>query len=93
MSRSSPHARINIRTEPRLKDLIERAAMTNGMTVTDYILSVVVRDAKETLDENCVRVLSARDTEAFLTIMEERRKPNAALRTAAARYLSDQPHG
>ncbi len=85
-------ARISLRTDPQLKDLIERAAMTSGLTLTDYAVSVLVSHAKQVLDENCARVLSSRDTRAFLNLLETRTRPNQALRRAARRYQQRVRH-
>src|SRR4029079_19387850 len=79
-------SRISLRTRPELKDLIERAAMTTGLTLTDYALNVLVTHARQVLDENGVRVLSPRDTHAFLNLLERGARPNAALRRAGQRY-------
>jgi uncharacterized protein (DUF1778 family) len=86
MPKAQSDTRISLRTDPKLKDLIERAALTSGLTVTDYALSVLVNHAKQVLDENCVRILSSRDTEAFLTLLDKKSEPNATLKRAAKRY-------
>lgn len=78
--------RISFRTNQEIKDLIERAAMSSGLTLTDYALSVLVKHSQQVVDENCVRTLSPKDTEIFLGLLEKEAKPNLALRRAAKRY-------
>jgi len=85
-SSANLETRISFRTNQEIKDLIERADMSSGLTVTDYALTVLVNHSQKTVDENCVRTLSPKDTEFFLGLLEKEARPNSALTQAAKRY-------
>ncbi len=78
--------RMNFRLDRQHKLLIERAASTMGQSVTEFALSHLVRDAQEVLREQEVTVLSNRDREIFLSVLESASEPNEALKKAAKSY-------
>jgi uncharacterized protein (DUF1778 family) len=78
--------RLNFRLDRRHKVLIERAASTLGQSVTEFALSHLVRDAQSVLREEEATVLSDRDRQVFLSVLESAAEPNAALKKAAKAY-------
>jgi uncharacterized protein (DUF1778 family) len=79
-----PH-RISFRIDARNKRLIEEAAISSGLTLTDYAIAVLVERSRAILRDTKVRELSARDTAIFLRMLNRCAAPNTALKKAARR--------
>lgn len=80
--------RINVRLSRELKQTIEDAASAVGQTVSEFALSTVIREVRHVLQAAQVTRLSNRDRDRFLDALDAvDAKPNAALKTAARRYL------
>jgi len=84
----SPQARVDFRTTPEIKSMIEQAAAIYGMTVSEYIKATVVEKSRQIIAENETRVLSDRDRDLFLTLLDAPAAPNAALLAAASKFTS-----
>ncbi len=74
-----PVARFNFRLPASIKKRIEKAAIASGLTVTDFAINVLAESAEEVLEKHHNRVLSDRDRDIFLNMLENPPKPNAAL--------------
>jgi uncharacterized protein (DUF1778 family) len=68
------------------KEKIEQAATLSGLTLTDFAIHSLVRSADEVLERHRVRMLSDRDRDRFLALLDGDHEPNDALRTAAEAY-------
>ncbi|MEQ9408763.1 MAG: DUF1778 domain-containing protein [Fuerstiella sp.] len=87
MATTKSDARINVRLPSELKQTIEEAAAALGQTVSEFIVSTVVQEARQVLEAAQVTKLSLRDRDRFLTALNDAdAKPNAALKAAARRY-------
>jgi uncharacterized protein (DUF1778 family) len=76
-------ARIDFRATPDVKLLIERAAAICGTSVSEYIKATVVERSREVIELNETRVLSDRDRDLFLLLLDSPAPPNSALVAAA----------
>ena len=92
-SATTVHPRIDFRTTKEAKALIERAATLLGMTVSEYAKSVLLERSHEVVQSTETRVLSDRDRDRFLDILDRPAAPNQALRDAAVEYKSDVLRG
>ena len=72
-------ARINLRTSPEVKDLIERAASMMGATVSSFMLQNSTDMARRVLAQQDVITLSDRDRDAFLKALDNPPEPTQAL--------------
>lgn len=72
-------ARINLRTSPEAKALIERAAAIMGSTVSSFMLQNAYEAARRLVAEQEVITLSDRDRDAFLAALENPPEPTQAL--------------
>ena len=72
-------ARINLRTSPEAKALIERAAGIMGSTVSSFMLQNAYEAARRLVAEQEVITLSDRDRDAFLAALENPPEPTQAL--------------
>ena len=72
-------ARINLRTSPEAKALIERAAAIMGSTVSSFMLQNAYEAARRLVAEQEVITLSDRDRDAFLAVLENPPEPTQAL--------------
>ncbi len=80
-------ARLNFRLPAELKRVIEEAASSLGQTVGDFAVSTLVRQARSVIHERNVTVLSDRDRDRILALLDDQdAAPNAALTAAAERY-------
>ena len=83
---TGPEARLSFRVDPAVKALIERAAQYSGETVTSYAISTLVRDARQVVQAHEMTILSDRDRDRFLELLDNPPPPNEALRRAFQRY-------
>lgn len=79
-------ARLNFRVPQAAKEIIERAALASGLTITDFAISALLQSAQETLDRQAQRQLSDRDRDLFLAMLDRDPEPNEALKNAARRF-------
>jgi uncharacterized protein (DUF1778 family) len=84
MSTTILDARMDFRLSSQTKELIEQAAALTGQTLSDFAISTLAERARQVIQQESVRVLSRRDAERFLTLLDET-EPNEALRKAAER--------
>ena len=76
---TSPSARVDFRTTPEMKNLIERAAIISGMTVSEFIKSVIFAKSQEIISQHETRILSDKDRDIFLALLDNPGEPNEAL--------------
>ncbi len=79
-------ARLNFRLSNELKERIEKAAIISGLTVTDFAINTLANTADEVLEKHQTRILSNRDRDTFLEMLENPPKPNEALLKAVKEY-------
>lgn len=79
-------ARFNFRLPAEIKDRIEKAAIISGVTVTDFAINVLADSADEVLEKQHTRILSDRDRDIFLAMLDEDVEPNEALLKAVEEY-------
>ncbi len=79
MTIATESARINLRTSPEAKALIERAAAIMGSTVSGFMLQNAYEAATRVVADNETIVLSREAFEAFISACENPPKPTQAL--------------
>ena len=72
-------ARINLRTSPEAKALIERAAAMMGSTVSSFMLQNAYEAASRLIAQQEVLTLSDRDRNVFLQALDNPPEPTPAL--------------
>lgn len=77
--------RINLRTSPEAKALIERAAALMGTTVSAFMLQHAYEAARRVVADNDTLLMSQQAFEAFAYTCENPPPPNAALRQLLSR--------
>jgi uncharacterized protein (DUF1778 family) len=85
---SPQQARIEARVSPEQKELFERAAAIEGVTLTDFAISSMQRAAARVVQEHTVMELSLRNQRAFVEALQNPPEPNEVLREAARAYMS-----
>ncbi len=85
MSTAKNEARINVRLSSELKRTIEEAATLLGQSVSEFMVSTMVRESRQVIEEANVTRLSDRDRDLFLEALENA-EPNEKLKAAAQRY-------
>lgn len=85
MSATTESARINLRTSPEAKALIERAAALMGTTVSGFMLQNAYEAARRVVEGNDTLLLSRQAFEAFVAACENPQEPNKTLRKLMAR--------
>ena len=79
-------ARLEIRLNPQAKEKIEQAAVVSHQSLTDFVVTSLLRVSEEALERQRVIHLSNRDRDLFLKALEADTRPNRALRKAAERF-------
>jgi len=83
------NARIEFRVSSAQKDEIERAAIVQNRSLTDFATTVLTETARKVLAEHSRHEhvqLSNRDRDRFLAMLDAPPAPNAALRRAAKKH-------
>lgn len=80
------NVRLVIRLPEEIKELIQEAAELRNQTVTQFILATVVAEAEKIIQRHQVTVLTDRDRDLFLQLLDDPPNPNRALKKAAKRY-------
>ncbi|MGQ0457778.1 MAG: type II toxin-antitoxin system TacA family antitoxin [Hyphomicrobium sp.] len=83
---SAKAARLEARISHDQKDLLERAALIAGRSLTDFVINSAQEAATRTIRDHEMVSLSARDSRAFVAAILGASKPSARLRKAAQRY-------
>ena len=78
--------RFDARLNEEQKLLIQRAADLEGRTMTDFVLHSAEAAAQRTLQERAMLVLTARETEAFVSTILSAPEPGPVLRRAVRQY-------
>jgi len=71
---------LNIRIQPEVRSLIDRAAVLTGKNRTDFVLDAARRAAEEALLDRTVFTVSPKSYAAFLALLDAAPKPNDRLR-------------
>jgi uncharacterized protein (DUF1778 family) len=78
---------LNLLLPTELKDVIEAAAARLGQSVSDYAVATLVQNARTVLQQHDVTMLSNRDRDIFVALLDDADDwPNKALVDAAKRY-------
>lgn len=83
-STATETARINLRTSPEAKALIERAAAIMGSTVSGFMLQNAYEAARRIVADKDTLMLSQEAFEAFVAAAEHSAEPTDALRRLMA---------
>ena len=89
MAGATRDGRIELRASREEKQLLARAAAHERLDLTSFILRTALPAAREVVDRAERIVLSERDSERVLALLENPPEPTAAL-TAAARRRADR---
>lgn len=79
-------ARLDIRLNPKAKEKIEQAAVVSHQSVTDFVVTSLLRASEQALERQEIIRLTNRDRDLFLAALEADVRPNRALRKAAQRF-------
>jgi uncharacterized protein (DUF1778 family) len=80
--------RIDARLPAETKQLIERAAVIAGVTLSDFVISKAYEAARLVVHDHDTWMLNRRQSKAFVDALLNPPEPNEALRAAAARHRS-----
>jgi uncharacterized protein (DUF1778 family) len=83
---ATANRRLDFRLSMQAKAVIEQAAALSGQSVSEFAVSTLLDKANRVLEADCVRRLSERDAQLFMTMLDSEQGPNQALREAAAWY-------
>lgn len=83
MKTSSKSENINFRVSPDAKELIEKAIVVSGQSLTEFATRSLVDTATEILEREYLTILSDRDRNRLLVLLDADDEPNDALRQAA----------
>ena len=72
--------RIDFRVDDKNKELREKAAQLKNLSLSAYITSVCLNQAKLDIEENETLVLSGKDADLVYQLLEKAPEPNEALK-------------
>jgi uncharacterized protein (DUF1778 family) len=78
--------RLEARVPRPIKSLIDRAAALEGLSITDYVIATLERDAAKVVHEHEILHLTTADSQSFAKSMISPPKPGSALKSAFARH-------
>ena len=73
-------SRVDFRVSDVQKSLLERAAEIKHLSLSSYILSSSIKQAELDIAENEMLILSNRDRDLVMSVLENPSEPNEALR-------------
>ncbi len=79
-------ARLEARISPKQKQIVERAAATKGVTLTDFVVASAYEAAVRTLEAQQTIELGQRDSMHFVEMLMHAPEPGERLRAAAERH-------
>ncbi|HZL35840.1 MAG TPA: DUF1778 domain-containing protein [Tepidisphaeraceae bacterium] len=85
--------RFDFRIDPSKKRIIEKAAAAKGLTLTDFAILTLYKEAQEVLKSEHVLVLSDRDRDSFLKALDAPPAANERAIAAAKRYKTARQKG
>ena len=83
MLRSAKRENIHFRVSPDAKELIEKAVVASGQSLTDFATRSLLDSATEVLEREYITTLSNRDRDRLLAMLDADDEPNAGLYEAA----------
>lgn len=78
--------RLEVRVPPSLHSRVSHAAALRGQTVAAFVTAAVQEAAQRTFEDAEITRLNRDDFDALARALDADTAPNAALRSAAARY-------
>ncbi|HBE18061.1 MAG TPA: DUF1778 domain-containing protein [Cyanobacteria bacterium UBA11149] len=79
-------SRIDLRVTQEQKELLERAASLKGVSLSAYTLFYVLPAAKQEVDSYERLILSNRDRDLFMSVMENPPQLQGKLKSAIRKY-------
>lgn len=79
-------ARLDIRLNVEAKEKIEQAAVVSHQSLTDFVVTSLLRASEEALERTQMIRFTTRDRDLFLAALEADVRPNRSLRKAAERF-------
>lgn len=85
-SSNTKESRIDLRLSQEQKKTLEKAAALMGLSVSSYVLCHSLDAARKDIASHETLVLSDRDRDLFLSLLENPPEPNEALKSAMREY-------
>lgn len=73
-------SRVDFRVSDVQKSLLEKAAEIKHLSLSSYILSSSIKQAEQDIAENEMLILSKRDRDLIMSVLENPPEPNEALK-------------
>lgn len=80
MATTSKEDRINLRIDSSNKAVLEQAALLKNLSLSSYIISVCLNQAKLDIEANEVLVVNNQDRDLILNLLSNPSEPNDALK-------------
>lgn len=85
-SSKNKESRVELRVSQEQKSLLERAAHLRGVSLSAYMLSHTLAAAREDIAAHEKLVLSERDWNLFVSMLENPPEPTDALKSAVKKF-------
>ena len=80
MAIQTKNSRIDIRLDPKDKEILEHAASLKRISLSSYILSSAIENAKMDIEKEETILLSNKQRDMVLSLLDNPPEPNEALR-------------
>lgn len=80
--------RLNIRCDSHARQLLDKAAGYEHVSISEFVLSNALASAERVVQKHESITLNQKDFDAFLSALDEQPEPNAALKRALERHAS-----
>jgi uncharacterized protein (DUF1778 family) len=85
--------RLNFRLAPEIKNRVARAAAITGQDLTAFAVSTLSEKANEVIKDHDELPLNSEESQFFLRVLDEKRKPSERSRNASERYRRGRRKG
>lgn len=88
-NKKAKESRVDLRITSEQKDLLEQAASLKGLSLSSYLLSNSLEAARRDIDSHQRYILSDKDRDLFLSLIEHPPEPNQALKSAMRKFQDE----
>jgi uncharacterized protein (DUF1778 family) len=82
MATLTKEVRVEMRASHAQREILDRATATCGLSMTDFVLNAALDRAGEVLEKHQVITLKNEEFDNFISVCNEAREPNQALKDA-----------
>ena len=87
---SAKQQRIDLRTTPKVKDILTYAAQLTGVSLSTFMTQAAYEIAQKIIAAQEILTLTPDERDRFLSLLKKPKRPNATLKSAMQKYLNEK---